>query len=217
KLAELCGGSSTSPNVRQCGIEQGAVFEAQQEILAAAERANLAAAGIARVYNEIEVEQNRAGAEAKIHTAEAYLLRQDGTQLRALRNRETDINRVQIVANTLTSIGTSIASAAANATTNPAATATSAVSAVMTAINGAVSFHLQSEIEEIENSRQKIAETQQVRVQLNVASSIKINSEARIKSLLLEIPSLEINARLAAIDSIRAIARLRENVQAVMD
>src|SRR5690606_23070387 len=98
-----------------------------------------------------------------------------------------------------------------------AATATSAVSAVMTAINGAVSFHLQSEIEEIENSRQKIAETQQVRVQLNVASSIKINSEARIKSLLLEIPSLEINARLAAIDSIRAIARLRENVQAVMD
>ncbi|XXF81521.1 hypothetical protein P2318_05660 [Myxococcaceae bacterium GXIMD 01537] len=204
RLVALCGGTLNAPAFLECGKSGGEAYEARQEFQAAQGRAEQAAQAITRVYQQVDIEQNRAAQVAKVHRNQANLILANGERINALTQQAADAEQVHAG---LSSIANAFAGLASE---NPY----SALGSLISGIVGADTAQVRGRIEKEKN---RILTTQQAQVEFNIAQEALIESSARVKTWLLEVPSLKINFNLALLDTDRALARLKTTLQAAID
>jgi hypothetical protein len=201
KIADLCGGGASSPTTLNCGESGGQVFDTAQQIQSAYLRLQNATVALSNQYDQIEIEQNRAAQQVDLHDVTAMEITEDGQKLKALQDRETKIDELQAVAAAAASSAgsTSFAGGAANAAA------------------GAVNVYAAYAKGEIEKDRINIDTIAKARVEYDQAQEQLIDSAARVKTMLLEIPTLHINGLLAVEDIGRLLGQLRSQVQDAQD
>jgi hypothetical protein len=197
RIADLCGTSAITPTLSGCGRSGGLVFDAAQQIETAQLRLQNALTAVKNQKSLIEIEQNRAAEQVHLHQVEAVAIGQDGKKLEDLQDRETQIEAMAEAANGF--IG-SVASG------NPTAFAGGAISAAVTVLKG-----------EIAKERIRIETLAKARVEYNQAKELLIDSAARVKQLMLEIPVLNIDAMMAVQEIARLAGQLRSHLQDARD
>jgi hypothetical protein len=203
QITELCGGSGTAPSIADCGKTGGLVFDTTQELSSAYLRLQNAVGALRNAYTAIEIEQYRAAQLAQLHTVTAVEIAQDGTKLEALAKRETDIANAEAALN-------GFANMIGNIESNPAAVFGAAAGA-------AISIGFSGMKLKIEQEKIRLATTEKARVEYNAAKEVLIDSAARVRTQLLEIPNLNINIFLAQTDIARALGRLQSQLQQARD
>jgi Viral BACON domain len=206
ELAQLCGGSATTPSYERCGSTGGQVFQARQEVVAACLRGQDAAFAVKNAYSAIEIEMNRASQIAHLHIDTADLIQKDGTRLKALQDQERQIADAEGAANGF--LGA--LSALGSMTPNPGAAVASIIGAAVSSAAGHARL-------DIDKERTEIATTEKARVEFNAANEVLIDSAARVKTALLDIPKQRINLALAELDRDRALAQLRGLYEQAID
>jgi hypothetical protein len=204
RVADLCGGSASRPSTANCGASGGLVFDTAQQLVSAGRRLENASGAIQNAYTEIEIEENRAAQQADLHNATAVMITDDGEQFEALAQRESDLEQVQGLMSGFAGVIGGIASM------NYAA----AFSAGANALVGAA---LAGSKLDIEKERIRIDTVAKARVEYNQAKEVLIDSAARVKTLMLQIPTLKINALLAQDDITRLMGLLGSQLQEAED
>lgn len=192
RLADLCGTSALTPTLVGCGRSGGLVFDTFQQIETANLRLQNAKTAVDNQHALIEIEQHRAAEQAHVHEVEAVAIGADGKKLEGLQDRETAIDAIAAAA---TGLMGSIASG------NPTAFIGGAVEAAATVAKG-----------EIAKERIRIDSLAKARVEYNQAKELLIDSAARVKQLMLEIPVLRIEAMMAALEIGRLAGQLRSHM-----
>jgi hypothetical protein len=205
-LAQLCGGSAAAPNFEHCGVKEGQVFAARQDIQAAALKGEDAALAVQNAFTSIQIEQDRAAQIADLHDNTAHMIEADGTRLDVLSDQEQRIADAACEANAFMGAFT----AAFGPDPNP-------VAAVTSVLGGLVSQAGADLREQIEKEKSDIATKEKARVEFNAANEALIDSAARIKTALLDIPKQRINVALAQIDLVQALGRLRSLLEQAQD
>jgi hypothetical protein len=202
KIADLCGGSANHPTSAGCGQSGGQVFDTVQQIKSAYLRMQNATSAISDQYEQIEIEQNRAAQQAHLHQVEAIEITADGTKLKALQDRETAADALQSAMHGfLSSLGS---------LDDPAAL----IGGLADGVVGSIAAVTKGQIEK---ERIDIDTVGKSRVEYDQAQEQLIDSAARVKGLLLEIPTLKINALLAEQDIGRLLGQLRTQMQDAQD
>lgn len=202
KIADLCGGSASHPTIVNCGASGGQVFDTVQQIKSAYLRMQNASSAVSDQYEQIQIEQNRAAQQVELHQVEAVEITADGQKLQVLQDRETAIDALQQAAHGFFS--------ALGSLDDPAAL----VGNLADGVTGAIASYAKGEIEK---ERINIDTIAKARIEYDQAQSQLIDSAARVKTLLLEIPTLRINALLAEQDIARLMGQLRSQMQDAQD
>jgi hypothetical protein len=204
RVADLCGGSAARPSITNCGDSGGLVFDSLQQIRSAYARLQNATSAVTNRYAEIAIEQNRAAQVANLHSATAFLITEDGQKLEALADREQTLEQIQ----SWFAMTTGIASGVLSQDPGRALQALS---------QGVIGFAFADSKLEIEKERIRIDTVAKARVEYNAAQEVLIDSAARVKTLLLDIPALRINALIAQDDIARLVGQLRSQIQEARD
>lgn len=204
RVADLCGGSASRPTTTNCGASGGQVFDTAQQLVSAYRRMENATAAIENAYAEIAIEQNRAAQQANLHNATAEMINDDGSKLEALAQRESDIEQMQGMLSGFVGVVGALASG-------------NYVAAFQSAANTAIGAAFAGSKLDIEKERIRIDSVSKARVEYNQAQEQLIDSAARVKTLLLQIPTLKINALLAQDDIARLAGLLASQVQQAQD
>jgi BACON domain-containing protein len=204
RVADLCGGSASRPSTASCGASGGLVFDTAQQLQSAYRRLENATAAVQNAYAEIQIEQNRASQQANIHNATAVMISEDGRQLEALAQRESDLEQLQGMLGGLAGAIGGIASG-------------DYAGAFQATANAAIGAALAGSKLDIEKERIRIDTVAKARVEYNQAKEVLIDSAARVKTLMLQIPTLKINALLAQDDITRLAGLLRSQLQEAED
>ncbi len=206
RIADLCGGSARMPSLDGCGTSSGQVFDTGQQIKSAYERLQSATTAVANQYRSIEIEQNRAAQQVNLHRVTAYAITQDGQKLEALAEREATLEQLQSASGGFFGAISSLGSLPPNIAGAVAAVGSGVVGANLAASKG-----------EIEQERVRIDTLARARVEYDQAKSQLIDSAAHVKLMMLEIPTLRINALVAAQDVARLLGLLRSQFQEATD
>lgn len=199
RLAELCGTSALTPTLEGCGRSGGLVFDVFQQFEMANLRLQNAKTAVDNQHALIEIEKRRAAEQAHVHEVEAVAIGKDGKKLEGLQDAETLVDAIAASASGLSGLSPNPLSIAGNAMA--AGTATAAV-----LIKG-----------EIAKERIRIDTLAKARVEYNQAKELLIDSAARVKQLMLEIPVLRIEALMAALEIGRLAGQLRSHLQDARD
>lgn len=202
KIAELCGGSASHPTIVSCGASGGQVFDTFQQIKSAYLRMQNATSAVADQYEQIKIEQNRAAQQANLHQVEAMEITADGQKLKVLQDEETAIDAIQAEANGFFG--------ALGHLDDPYAF----VGSIAEGVVGEIAAVTKGEIA---TQRIEIDTVAKARIEYDQAQEQLIDSAARVKTLLLEIPTLKINALLAEQDIGRLAGQLRSQLQDAQD
>jgi Viral BACON domain len=203
-LAQLCGGTAASPSFDDCGAVEGQVFDARQEVIAAGLKGQDAILAVENAYSAIDIEMDRASQVSKLHIDTVTLINADGTKLNALAKRETEIAQLEAAATGI--MGTLGALSSGN------------IAGAVSASAGAAGAIIADQARlDITKQRNDIATTEKARVEFNAANEVLIDSAARVKTALLDIPKDHINVSLAQIDVAQAVARFRSLYQQALD
>jgi hypothetical protein len=201
KVTDLCGGSASHPSIVGCGQSGGQVFDTNQQIQSAYLRFQNATAALSNQYQQIQIEQDRAAQQANLHQVTAMEINADGTMLQALQDKETQLEELQAAGD-----GLFHAISSGSVVGAVGAAGAAAVDALVTHAKG-----------EIEKERIHIDTIAKARVEYDQAKEQLIDSAARVKVLLLDIPTLHINALLAEQDIGRLLGQLRSQMQDAQD
>jgi hypothetical protein len=201
RIVDLCGGSARRPSIVDCGKSDGQVFDTTQQIQSALLRLQNATSAVAAQYEQIEIEQNRAAQQASLHKVEASAILADGSRLRVLQTREMILDEVQSAAR-----GLADAIGSGNLLKGISGGAASIVDGIVIGLKY-----------KIDQERLEIESMAKARVEYDQAQEQLIDSAARVKTLLLEIPTLRINALLAEQDIGRLVAQLNAQLQDAKD
>jgi hypothetical protein len=204
QVADICGGSSAAPTTANCGQSSGQVFDTLQELNAAYLRLQNAGAALQNAYTAVEIEQNRAAQIANLHQATAYEIQADGTKSEALAQRQSDIEREEAAANAFAGLLTG------GILMRPDI----ALQAFSSAF---ISESFADSKLEIEKEKIRLATSEKARVEFNAANETLIDSAARVRTQLLEIPTLNVNILLARDDIARSLGKLRSEMQQAFD
>jgi hypothetical protein len=203
-LAQLCGGSASTPNFEHCGATEGQVFSARQDIKAAALKGQDAVLAVQNAFTSIQIEQNRAAQIANLHENTAYMIQADGTRIDVLDDQEQRLADLAGMASMFMSVGIALL------TDNPTGLVPTVLGAIGSQAVGDVREH-------IEKEKNDIVTKEKAQVEFNAANEALTDSAARIKTALLDIPKQQINVALAQIDLIEAVGRLRSLVEQAQD
>lgn len=199
RVADLCGGSATAPSLASCGGSAGQIFDTLAQIQSANLRMQNAVSAVSNQYEQITIEENRAAEQVHLHQVTAQAITEDGHRLELLQDRETRLEE-----------GAALFGGIFGALSDPkkalASVASGAVNAVIAYGKG-----------DIDKERIKIDTIAKARVEYDQAQSQLIDSAARVKALMLEIPTLRINAMLAQQDIARLVGQLRSQWQEAQD
>jgi hypothetical protein len=201
RIADLCGGSAAKPTLARCGATSGQVFDTVQQIASANLRLQNAQTAIANQYKQIEIEQHRAAEQVHLNEVEAVAIAADGKELKKLQTEEMVIDAI---AASSSSFASGLASG--NVVGIIGGGAASAVAAGCAIAKGLIA-----------KKRIDLETMAKARVEYNQAKSQLIESAARVKALMLDIPMLQINALLAIQDIGRLAGQLRSQVQDAQD
>ncbi len=204
RVADLCGGSAARATTANCGAGGGLVFDTMQQLQSAYRRLENASAAVRNAYAEIAIEQNRAAQQAGLHNATAVMITDDGRRLEALAERESDLEQVQGMLGGLAGFAGGVLSM------NPG-------QAFQAIANAAIDGGLAGSKLAIDEQRIRIDTVAKARVEYNQAKEALIDSAARVKTSLLQIPTLRINALLAHDDITRLAGLLGSQLQEAQD
>jgi hypothetical protein len=163
-----------------------------------------ATTAVQNAYAEIAIEQNRAAQQANLHNATAEMINDDGSKLEALAQRESDLEQMQGMLSGFVSVIGALGSM-------------NYLGAFQAAANTAIGAAFAGSKLDIEKERIRIDTVSKARVEYNMAQEQLIDSAARVKTLLLQIPSLKINALLAQDDIARLAGLLASQLQQAQD
>jgi hypothetical protein len=204
RIADLCGGSAARPTTTNCGVSGGQVFDTAQQLVSAYRRMENAAFAVDNVYAEIRIEQNRAAQQANLHEVAAVEIKADGSRLEALAQQESDLEQMQgLMSGCFGIVGSIVAMDYAGA--------------FQTAMSTAMGAALAGSQLDIDKERIRIDALAKARVEYNMAQAQLIDSAARVKTLLLQIPTLKINALLAQDDIARLTGLFASQLQQAED
>jgi hypothetical protein len=197
RIADLCGGSANAPTLTSCGASGGQVFDTLAQLQSAYLRMQNAMAAVANQHEQIAIEQNRAAEQVHLHQVTAQAIGEDGRKLEVLQDKESRLEAGAAL------FGGMVATI--EAVGNP--------SRLLAAASGLVNAGVAYGKGEIEQQRIEIDTIAKARVEYDQAQSQLIDSAARVKALMLEIPTLRINAMLAQQDISRITGQLRSELQ----
>lgn len=199
RVADLCGGSATAPSLASCGGSGGQIFDTLAQIQSANLRMQNAVSAVSNQYEQIAIEQNRAAEQVHLHQVTAQAITEDGHKLEILQDRETELEAAAATIGGFLGALSDPKKALGNV-------ATGALNAIVAYSKG-----------DIEKERIKIDTIAKARVEYDQAQSQLIDSAARVKGLMLDIPTLRINAMLAQQDIARLVGQLRSQWQEAQD
>jgi hypothetical protein len=206
RVADLCGGSARTPSITGCGSSGGLVFDTVQQVKSADLRFQNASTALANQYQSIQIEQNRAAQQVNLHKVTAVAITEDGRKLEALAEREAELAEIQAAANGFLGAVSSLAAVPPNIG--------GAIASAGGGIVGGLVANAQGEIDE---ERIRIDTIARARVEYDQAQSQLIDSAARVKTMLLEISTLRINALVAELEIARLLGLLRSQMQEATD
>jgi hypothetical protein len=206
RVADLCGGSARTPSLAGCGVSGGLVFDTAQQIKSAHLRLQNAAAALSNQYLSIQIEQNRAAQQVNLHEVTAFAITEDGRKLEALAGREAALDEMEAASSGFFGAVSSLASVPPNIG--------AAIGSIGAGITGGLVANARGEIEQ---ERIRIDTLARARVEYDQGQAQLIDSAARVKTMLLELPTLRINALAAELDIARLLGLLRAQVQEAAD
>jgi hypothetical protein len=206
RVADLCGGSARTPSITACGSSGGLVFDTVQQVKSANLRLENASMELANQYQSIEIEQNRAAQQVNLHKVTALAITEDGRKLEALADRDAVLDELEAASGGFFGAMTSLSALPPNIG--------GAVAAAGGAVVGGMIANARNEIEK---ERIRIDTIARARVEYDQAKSQLIDSAARVKTMMLEIPTLRINALVAELDIARLLGLLRSQMQEASD
>ena len=202
KIADLCGGSAGHPTIVNCGQTGGQVFDTLQQIQSAYLRMQNASSAVSDQFEQVIIEQNRAAQQVNLHDVEAMEITADGRMLKVLQDQQTAMDAFQAASHGFFS--------ALGSLDDPAAL----IGGLADGVVGAVAAYTKGAIDK---ERIEIDTVAKARIEYDQAQEQLIDSAARVKTLLLEIPTLRINVLLAEQDIGRLLGQLRSQMQDAQD
>ncbi len=209
RLSELCG--TLDDDVAKCGTSNGLLYDALLEVKAAADRGEQSIQAVDRIFQQIRIEENRAAQIAKLRENHAQMVLANGERVRALdvkaRENEKRLTKSKGLFGAVLSIGSGALSGGA---AGPWGALAGGVIGGLGTLHGTYFENKGTSVNaDIAAEKQELMDTERAQVEFNAGKEVLIDSAARVKTWLLEIPSLRINVHLASLDVMRATARVQ--------